>query len=160
MNALGLLPPRARRRVKDHFTYNITFNTIAASATSVGTSNIQGDSDFWWVAGSVVITNAAGTTFTGSGVAPFLIELSDSSSGRNLQDSATHISNLFGTAQLPFYLPFPREFKASGQISAKLQNQDSGNAFVVRLALHGFKLFAANEPTDAQIMAGAPAGSP
>lgn len=145
MNALGLLPPRVRKRAKDFFTYNITFNTIAASGTSTGSTNIQGDSDFWWIRGNVIITNAAGTTFTSPAAAPLLIEINDTASGRSLQDSATALSNLFGTAQLPFDLPFPREFKSSGQIQAKLQNQDAGNAFVVRLSFHGFKLFNAIE---------------
>lgn len=141
MDALRLLPPRVRGKAKDFFTYNITFNTIAAGGTSTAATNIQGDSDFWWIIGAATITNAAGTTFTAPSAAPFLVEVTDASAGRQLQDSATHLSNLFGTAQLPFQLPYPREFKASGQLQVKLQNQDAGNAYVVRLAFHGFKFY-------------------
>lgn len=145
MDALRQLPLRIRQRAKDTFTYNITFNTIAASGTSVGTANIQGDSDFVWIRGTMIVTGASGLVFTSSAAAPFLIEVADTGSGRQLQDSATHVSNLFGTAQLPFDLSYPKEFKASGQISVKLQNQDPANAFVVRLAFHGFKVFDAPE---------------
>lgn len=146
MNALGLLPPRIRGRAKDYFSYNITFNTIAASATSTGAANIQGDSDFWVVRTTAVVTNAAGTTFTSMAAAPFTVEITDTASGRSLSDGPVALSNLFGTAQLPFDLPFAREFKASGQIQAKLQNSDAANAFIVRLTFHGFKVFAAEEP--------------
>lgn len=146
MDALRLLPARIRRNAKDYFSYNINFNTIAASATATGTTNIQGDSDFWVVRLTAVVTNAAGTTFTSMAAAPFTVEITDTASGRSLSDGPVALSNLFGTAQLPFDLPFPREFKASGQIQAKLQNADAGNAYLVRLSFHGFKVFAAMEP--------------
>jgi hypothetical protein len=140
MNALALLPPGIRGKAKDFFTYNITFNTIGAGATATGSANIQGDSDFVWIRGSVIVTDAAFTTFTSPAAAPLLIQLGDAGSGRQLQDSSTHLSNMFGTAQLPFDLPFPKIFERSGQIQVQLVNQ-SGGALVVRLAFHGFKVF-------------------
>lgn len=137
----GLLPKEYKVRRKDFFTYNIRFNTLAAGGTATLTANVQNDSDFVWVIGAVTVTNAAFTTFTAATNIPILAELSDASSGVQLQDSATHISNMFGTAQLPFTLPFPKIFKAGGQITARLQNQDGANAFVVNLAFHGFKCY-------------------
>lgn len=141
MNALQLLPPSIRGRAKDFFTYNITFNTLLAAATSTQSANVQGDSDFVWILGSMIVTNAAGTTFTSSAAAPFTIQISDAASGRQLQDSPTAVSNLFGTAQLPMQIPYPKLFGASGQIQATLINQDAANAFLVRLSFHGFKVF-------------------
>lgn len=158
MDALRLLPPRVRTRVKDFFTYNIVFNTLAASATSTNSANIQGDSDFWLIATSMIVTNAAGTSFTSPASVPVTIELSDTASGRTLQDSASALSSVFGTAQLPFYLPFPREFKAGGQLQAKLQNQDSGNAYLVRLSFHGFKVYNGFELSAADVAAQAQGG--
>jgi hypothetical protein len=140
MNALALLPPSIRGKAKDFFTYNITFNTIAAGATATGSANIQGDSDFLWIRGSLIVTDAAGTTFTSSAAAPLLVAIGDAASGRQLQDSNTHISNVFGTAQLPFDLPYPKMFERSGQIQATLVSQAAG-ALVVRMAFHGFKVF-------------------
>lgn len=137
----GLLPREYRVRKKDFFTYNIRFNTLAAGGTASQSANVQNDSDFIWTIGCVTVTNAAFTTFTTATSIPVLIELSDSASGVQLQDSQTHISNMFGTAQLPFVMPFPKIFKAGGQITARLQNQDGANAFVVNLAFHGFKAF-------------------
>lgn len=137
----GLLPREFVGRKKETFTYNIRFNTLAASATNVGSANVQNDADFVWVAASVVVTNAAFTTFTNALNVPVLAEILDASSGLQLQDQSTHLSNLFGTAQQPFLLPMPKIFRAGGQISARLQNQDAANAFVINLAFHGFKVY-------------------
>ena len=136
----GLLPKEYRSRQKDFFTYNIRFNTLAANGTSTVTASVQNDSDFVWVIGVMTVTAADFTTFTAAANVPVLAELTDSASGVQLQDSQTHISNLFGTSQLPFTLPFPKIFKAGGQISARLQNQ-SATALVVNLAFHGFKAY-------------------
>jgi hypothetical protein len=137
----GLLPKEFVARKKETFTYNIRFNTIAASATNVGTANVDNASDFVWVAASVVVTNAAFTTFTNAANVPMLVEIKDASSGIDFQDSATHVSNIFGTAQNPFLLLMPKIFRAGGQITARLQNQDAANAFVVNFAFHGFKVY-------------------
>lgn len=140
-NFFGLLPPQFIARKKDFFTYNLRFNTIVAGGTQVQTANVQNDSDFVWVRGAITVTNAAFTTFTAASSVPMLATLTDSAAGVNLQDSATHISNLFGTAQLPFDLPFPKIFRKGGQISLSLQNQDGANAFVVNVSFHGFKVY-------------------
>ena len=136
----GLLPKEYKLRRKDFFTYNIRFNTLAASGTATLTANVQNDSDFVWCIGVMAVTDNIFSTFTAATSVPILAELTDSSSGVQLQDSATHISNLFGTSQLPFTLPFPKIFKAGGQISVRLQNQIA-TAMVVNLSFHGFKTF-------------------
>lgn len=140
-NFFGLLPPQFIRRKKEYFVYNIRYNTIAAGGTSTLTANVQNDSDFVWVRGIMTVSNAAFTTFTAATSVPMLIEISDSAAGVLLQDSATHISNQFGNAQLPFDLPFPKIFRKGGQITTRLQNQDGGNAFVVNLSFVGFKVY-------------------
>lgn len=136
----GLLPKEFIKRVKDVFTYNVVFNTIGATTTTTQSANIQNDADFVWTHASMIVTNAAGTTFTAPQDVACLIEIKDAAAGRDLQDSQTHLSALFGTAQNPFILPFPKIFRAGGQIAVKLQNQTAG-ALVVRLAFHGFKAF-------------------
>lgn len=137
----GLLPREFKGRLKDTFTYNVQFNTLAANTTAAQSISIQNDADFVWTQGSVVVTNAAGTTFTSALNVPILSLISDSAAGRNLSDSSTHVSNYFGTAQQPFILSFPKIFRAGGQVSVQLQNLDAANAFRVFIALHGFKVF-------------------
>lgn len=136
----GLLPRKYAKKEKDFFTYNIRFNTLGASSTATATASVQNDSDFIWCVGSIVVTAADFTTFTASSSVPVLVELTDSASGVALQDSQTHVSNLFGTAQLPFTLPYPKVFKAGGQITIRAQNQ-SATALVLNFSFHGFKAY-------------------
>ena len=135
----GLLPREFAGRVKDPFVYNIIV-TVTATSTNTGTAQIQNDSDFVWTQGVVVVTDAAGTAFTNAANVPALVALSDSASGRQLQDQPTHVSGWFGTAQLPFFLQAPKIFRAGGQVSAAVQNQ-SGGTLVFRFSFHGFKVF-------------------
>lgn len=135
----GLLPKEFAGRVKDPFVYNIVVS-VGATTTNTGTVQIQNDSDFVWTQGVVVVTDAAGTAFTTATAVPGLVSLSDSASGRQLQDQATHISGWFGTAQLPFFLQMPKVFRAGGQVSALVQNQSAGT-LVFRFSFHGFKVF-------------------
>lgn len=142
----GLLPRAFVQRRKEFFTYNIRFNTLAAGATATQTVSIQNDSDFVWVQGAMTVTSSNFTTFTSSAnlpfqPAPFLATISDSAAGVLLQDSATHINNLFSDIRLPFTLPYPKIFRKGGQLSVQLQNQDSGSAYVVNLSFHGFKVY-------------------
>lgn len=136
----GLLPKAFRGRLKDTFTYNVQFNTLGASTTSTQSVSIQNDADFVWTQGSMVVTDAAGTTFTSALNVPILALISDSAAGRQLSDSQVHTSNYFGTAQQPFILSFPKIFRAGGQMSVQLQNLSAG-ALRVFIAFHGFKVF-------------------
>jgi hypothetical protein len=135
----GLLPREFAGRLKDPFVYNIVI-TVGATTTNTGTTQIQNDSDFVWTQGVVVVTDTPGTTFTTATTIPALVSLTDSASGRQLQDQATHMSAWFGTAQLPFFLQMPKIFRAGGQVSALVQNQSAGT-LVFRLSFHGFKCF-------------------
>lgn len=90
--------------------------------------------------GVAVVTDSTGVTFTANTSIPALVSLTDSASGRQLQDQAVAMSSWFGTAQLPFFLQMPKIFRAGGQVSALIQNQSAGS-LVFRLSFHGFKVF-------------------
>jgi hypothetical protein len=94
----GLLPKEFVARKKETFTYNIRFNTIAASATNVGTANVDNASDFVWVAASVVVTNAAFTTFTNAANVPMLVEIKDASSGIDFQDCRIRMQRMHSSS--------------------------------------------------------------
>lgn len=135
----GLLPREFAGRLKDPFVYNIVVS-VNATSTNTGTAQIQNDSDFVWTQGVVVVTDTAGTVFTAATNVPALVSITDSASGRGLQDQATHVSGWFGSAQLPFFLQMPKIFRAGGQVSALVQNQSAGT-LVFRFSFHGFKVF-------------------
>lgn len=136
----GLLPPELWKRVKDFFVYSVDFLPLAAGAVQAADIAIQADSDYLIVAGVRTVTDTANTTLV-AGPVPQLVTITDTGSGRNLQNQAAHIDNLFGTGQLPSYWPFPKLIPAASTLSTTLQNLDGVNDRNVRISYLGFKVF-------------------
>lgn len=139
----GLLPRPLLRRVKDFFVYTAEFLPLAAGGTATVNTAIQADSDFLIVLVTRVVTDTLNTTFSAN--VPMLVNVTDAGSGRNLMDRAVHMDNLFGTAQLPSYWPYPKLIRASGTLNTTVQNLDGGNAYNVRMSYLGFKVFGEQE---------------
>ena len=140
----GILPQALWKRTKDFFTYNADFvGTFSINAGSTVTFDIaiQADSDFLIVALARVVTDGTVDELTATGFPPLAVTIVDTGSGRQLQDRASHIENLFGTAQLPSYWPQPKLIRASSTFSTTIQNLDPGNGFQARLSYIGFKIY-------------------
>ncbi len=137
---VGLLPRRMWRRQKDFFIYTANFLPLGAGATVTVETAIQSDADFVIVAIARVIDNNAAPPVV-QATAPILIEVFDSGSGRSLFDRQQQLDNFAGTVQLPHFLEYPKVFAAASAIQTTLQNQDGAQAFNVRLAYLGFKVF-------------------
>lgn len=136
---LGILPPELWKNQKDFFVYATDFNTIATAATNTNNIGIQSDSHFLIVAGVVAVQATAGATATGS--LPATIDILDAGSGRKFNNVPVHIQNLFGTGQNPAYWPYPKLIMAGSTLQTTLANLDATNAYVVRLAYWGLKIF-------------------
>jgi hypothetical protein len=141
---LGLLPAEFWNRHKDFFTYFIEWLPATASVTTVETVPIQADADFLLMGITAKATATDNTTALNSPL-PFLLTLEDSASGRTFSagtDGATgvHLENITGTAQLPFYLPYPKLLRRNGILTGRLQNLSATDRNV-RVALIGFKVF-------------------
>lgn len=139
-----LLPPQVRKRAKDFFGYGTDFTPLAAAGTLSQDIAIQNDSDFLLVTASAIVTDVLNTTFTATNAAPFLVQISDSGSGRNLFNRAVHFSAVFGDAQLPAWFPFPKLLDRASTLRVTLQNLDGANAFNVRVLFEGIKVFDTN----------------
>jgi len=136
---LEMLPAEWKERAKDFFTYSVSFVPIVAGGNATAAFNTQNDSSFVMVglvatargigAGQPVITDRA-----------LLVQLTDSGSGRNLQDSPADFENLFGTAQLPSFLPAPKFLKPSTTFTVELTSLLAADANV-RINFLGFKVF-------------------
>lgn len=135
----GLLPQELWGSAKDFFIYGVDFNPIAASVTVTQDIAIESDSDFLIVAGVRTVTTQADQT-TVVAFPPFLVEIFDQGSGRRLQNRAQHIENVFGTAQLPAYWPFPKLIPRASTVSTTIQNL-TATAHIIRLSYLGFKIF-------------------
>jgi len=125
------------------FTYvqNVTFT---ANETQTFTIQIQSDAHFLLVETSLAAQTAAGAALTipdgGS-----MVQLRDVSANRLLSSAPVAASNLFGTAQRPFILPFTHVFRAGGGITMDTTGT-TGAAQVARYAFHGFKVPIGNVP--------------
>lgn len=126
----------------DFYIYSVDFNSLAGSTTQTGNINIQADSDFKVNKLSFFadLNNTAQTSSTR--VIPLVtVQITDSSSGRNLMDRAVMVSEIFGDGQLPFILPQPKIFPARSNVSIVVQNTTPGTTYNLRLAFIGSKIF-------------------
>lgn len=136
-------PNKGLVKFKQSFSYSVNFTPIAANTTTTGSINIQPDSDFVVIARTIAIQDtAAPGTFIQPNVAPFLILVTDTGAGVQLQDQAQPVANLFGNGLEPFVLlGVPVIFRRGGTIQVQLTNQDAANARNVRVSFVGFKVF-------------------
>ena len=136
-------PNKGLIRFKQSFSYSVNFTPIAANTTTSLPVNIQPDSDFVVISRTIAIQDpAAAGTFIQPNVAPFLVLITDTGAGVQLQDVAQPVANLFGTGQDPnVLLGVPVVFRRGGTIQVQLTNQDAANARNVRMSFNGFKVF-------------------
>jgi hypothetical protein len=139
---MGLIPRSALKKQKDTFT-NVPVGTggsktLGASGSATFSFTVDGDSDF-------VTTELRGAVYTASYAAivanpAILVDVIDSGSGRSPFSQPVLFDNLFGTAQRPGTLPYPKLFRANSTVNVELSNQVA-TAYVVELAFVGFKVF-------------------
>jgi hypothetical protein len=120
------------------FIYDMFFAAVASAAVGNATLQIQADSDFWVIETAVTAIDTVTTLAVASAA---LIQLNDTGSGSTLFNIPIPITNAFGTAQLPYLLPIPRQFSANSTITGTLQNQVTANATDFHLSFMGFKVY-------------------
>jgi len=135
----------SRKFITEFFSYSILFTGIAAGGSSSGNINIQADSDFKIQKLTYFADIAAAAQTADTRVIPLAtVLLTDSSSGRQLMDSAQPISNLFGTGEIPFILPTPKIFQARSTLTVQVNNFSTATTYTIRLSFIGAKLFPMN----------------
>lgn len=142
----GILPSPVLAAPKMHFTYTSQYATGFAgsgqlAASAVGQKNqvgIQNDAHFLVVAITGRVTNSDNTTLVNAPT-PILVDLSDTS-GTQWNDQPVHWDDLVGTAQAPFFLPYPKLLLKGVTLNIALTNLVATARFVW-LGFLGFKLF-------------------
>lgn len=137
---LDFLPPGLADRARDFFTYAADWLPLATGTTRTENIAIADDSDFL-IVGAVL---TARTDATPPVVVPqpaLLVQIEDSASNRNLQNRALDAENIYGTARLPGYFPYPKLIGAGSVIATTLTN-NQGADLQVRVAYQGFKIFS------------------
>lgn len=137
---LDFLPPKLRGAPRDFFVFGMDFLSIAAGGSETRTFTVPSDSDFLIVslAGEEVDPADEGAALPAS---PLTIAITDSGSGRQLQNRPQAYANLVGTGQLPAFMPYPKFIDRSSEVSATIDNNDPTAAYRVRLSFIGFKVF-------------------
>jgi hypothetical protein len=128
-------------------TGNVNFNDMfqyAANFTFVGNENqqvtiaIQSDADFICVLTTYDTNVAAGVP--GAAFGGSLVQLTDLSSNRALQNIPVPASSLFGTAQRPYWWPFTHCFRRNGGIVISASGITAATAQTVRYVFAGYKM--------------------
>lgn len=139
------------QRRRDLYVYEAQALALAASASTTDTIQIEADSSFILQklaffptpqAFGAIAASVLGLVESQRLIPPVSVIITDTGSGRQLMPSAIPIPSLFGSGALPFILPNPRLFMRNSTISVQFTNLDSTNAWSVRLAFIGYKVYA------------------
>lgn len=139
------------QRRRDLYIYEAQALTLAASATTTDSIQIEADSSFILQkltyhapapAATMLAASALGLVEGQKIIPNVAIVITDTGSGRQLMPSPIPIPSLFGDGKLPFILPNPRLFMRNSTISIQFTNLDATNAYSVRLAFIGYKVYA------------------
>jgi len=137
------------------FTFNVEFLPATLNTFTTGSFLVQNDSAFvltrtTYVAtltdnltpvNAVTVPAPATTLLTYGIAAPFLVNITDSGSGRQFSNIDTHIDNWFGDAQQPFFWPSPQVLDPNSNVTVRIQNLSTTVSYNVRTAFIGYKVF-------------------
>lgn len=127
---------------QEFFTYSSGIIALAPAAIATVSIPIQADADFYWQKSTYFADIAAAGQVDSTRVIPLVtVGITDGASSRAISDAQIPIASLFGTGSLPFILPAPKTFAASGSIILALTNFDAAITYNIRLFFHGHKLF-------------------
>lgn len=140
---LDFLPAKLQGRARDFFTYSADFLPLPAGTTRSENIAIQDDSDFLIIAAMLTPRTDAAPPVVVPQPA-LLARIEDAGSSRNLENRAVDVENLFGTARLPAYWPYPKLINRSSVIATTLTN-NQGVDLQVRVSYLGFKIFTWDE---------------
>lgn len=137
------------------FTFNIEYLPATASVFTTGSFIVQNDSAFVLCKTSyisvlasdnltpitaVTVPAPATTLLVSHESSPFLVNITDSGSGRQFSNVDTHIDNWFGSGEWPFIWSVPQVLDPNSNVTMRLQNLVATN-FNVRCSFVGYKVF-------------------
>jgi hypothetical protein len=136
------------------FTFNIEYLPATLSTFTSGSFIVQNDSAFVLCKTSYIATLTdnitpitavtvpapAATILAAHESAPFLVNITDSGSGRQFSNVDTHIDNWFGSGEWPFMWSVPQVFDPNSNVTMRIQNLVA-TSYNVRCAFVGYKVF-------------------
>lgn len=126
---------------QDFYVYTIN-QTVTAGGTGNGSFLVDADSDFKLQKLTYFADIAVAAQTQSTRVIPLVsVLITVTSSGRAMSSAAVPIPSIFGTGEIPFILPTPKLFPAKATISVAFSNFDTANAYNLKLAFIGAKVF-------------------
>ncbi|MDE0853077.1 MAG: hypothetical protein OSA97_01465 [Nevskia sp.] len=111
---------------------------VASGGSGNGQIVMNDDSDFVWLVGTFsAISNNADVTASCLAT----VQITDTSDNTSIFISNQPLRNVFGTAQLPFWLPRPITFAAKTTLNVVVYNLNSANPVDFFLTLAGVKQY-------------------
>lgn len=128
---------------RDIYIYQAQFLALIPEQDSTITIDIEADSSFVWLKTTYLVNNNVGDLTQETVPVPDLtVQITDTGSGRNLQQAPVQIETMAGTGRLPFILPIPRTFKPKSTIQVTMTNDqpNGGDTYNgISLVMHGYK---------------------
>lgn len=128
----------------DSFIYTTpVIASLAPAAQAQVSINFEADTQFVCVKTAYFVDIAGGAQTDSSRVIPLITAaLTDSGSGRNLQNSAIPLIAYAGTGELPMIWPNPRPFAPNSTLSFTFTNYSAATTYTnLFFCLIGFKRF-------------------
>lgn len=139
--------------IRQPYTFEVDFTTgvtfpgqfaaPAAGASVGGNFLVDTSAPFMLVSQTFKSDLAAAAFLSGTQVLNNqLVFIQDQSSNRNWMNFAVPVLSLFGTAQLPYFLPQPRLIPANTNVQITLSNGDAAAVPNTRLSFHGYRMYS------------------
>lgn len=139
------------------FTFEVDFSSGAGLLAGVfaapapggnvnGSFLVDASSPFMLVSQAFKADLAGVAQLSGTLVVPnWLVSITDQSGNRNWQNAGVPLSSVFGTGQLPYFLPQPRLIPANSNVSINVASFEAATTPNARLSFHGYRLYSGSQ---------------
>ena len=128
-------------RVRSFFVYSPTVFTLAPAAAPLSIPvRIDSASDFFWIKACFMADVAGAATTAGTRILPnWDVQIQQGGADKNLFSAAQPLTNVFGTGELPFVLPFPQKLVRNSELNVTCSTREAALTLNVRLSFIGWK---------------------
>ena len=114
----------------DFFTYIFNVSSIAASASSTVTKQLDTDAAFEWVKATYMADISGAVQTTSSQVIPLVtVQITDGGTNRQLYSSPVPMSTVAGPTGLPFIMPDSKVFAPGATIVCNFANYSNATTY-------------------------------
>lgn len=132
------------RPPQDFQVYSIPFLILAPAGVANYALTFDAASNFvWYYAAFSAYNHAANTGWTESTrlIPPITITMTPGDTSSQLMNAAVPLTHFFGSGEMPFVLPQPREFPARSTLTVAVTNLDTTITYDLYLSLIGTKRY-------------------